>query len=72
MNTWLSRVVDSELRGGGGQLASWRASRDGGNTCRFVPGRLGSVFSRYAQNHTGPTRMQPRERQSDGRWAWRR
>jgi hypothetical protein len=29
----------------------------------------GRCLSRYAQNHTGPTRMQPRERQSDGRWA---
>jgi hypothetical protein len=37
---------------------------------RYVP-RPGSdwirCFSRYAQNHTGPTRMQPRERQSAGR-----
>ena len=35
------------------------------------PEQLVSVLGRYAQNHIGPTRMQPRLSQSRGRWTWR-
>jgi hypothetical protein len=67
----LSRAAGSELRGLLDRallgerivprLAAIRAASSRADWLRCL--------SRYAQNHTGPTRMQPRERQSDGRWA---